>query len=70
MIIAGFEAAFQSMLGTGSSPIAQTPSEVAYTENKLRLLHYLPVVERPGPVPLLIIPAALSLFDPGPRARH
>jgi polyhydroxyalkanoate synthase len=63
MIIVGFEAAFQSMLGTGSSPIAQTPSEVVYTENRLRLLHYLPVVEQPGPVPLLIIPSPLYRYS-------
>jgi polyhydroxyalkanoate synthase len=67
---AGFEAAFRSMLGAGSS-IAQTPCEVVYTENKLRLLHYLPVIERPAPVPLLVVPSLLyrySILDLAPGA--
>src|SRR5690348_9749511 len=61
--MSGFEAAFRSMLGTGSAPIAQTPSEVVYAENKLRLLHYTPVVERPARVPLLIVPSPLYRYS-------
>jgi polyhydroxyalkanoate synthase len=69
--MADFEAAFRSMLGTASGPVAQTPSEVVYAENKLRLLHYLPVVEQPAPVPLLIVPSILyrySILDLVPGA--
>lgn len=69
--MAGFEAAFRSMLGTGSVPVAQTPSEVVYAENKLRLLHYAPVVEQPAGVPLLIVPSLLypySILDLAPGA--
>jgi polyhydroxyalkanoate synthase len=62
-VIAGFDAAFKSMLGTGSTPIAQTPSEVVYAENKLRLLHYLPVIEQPARVPLLVVPSPLYRYS-------
>lgn len=67
----GFEAAFKAMIGTGSAPIAQTPADVVYTENKLKLLHYLPVVEQPAPVPLLVVPSLLyrySILDLAPGA--
>src|SRR6476620_9360649 len=74
-MIAGFDAAFRSMLeGTsvaGGVPVAQTPSEVVYTENKLRLLHYRPVVEQPAAMPLLIVPSLLyrySILDLVPGA--
>jgi polyhydroxyalkanoate synthase len=71
LIVAGFEAAFRAMLGTGSTPIAQTPSEVVYAENKLRLLYYRPVVAQPSPVPLLVVPSPLyrySILDLVPGA--
>jgi len=62
-MMAGFEAAFRSMVGNGTAPIAQTPSEVVYAENKLRLLRYVPVVERPAPVPLLVVPSPLYRYS-------
>src|SRR3990172_8371231 len=37
-----------------------TPHEVNFTENKLRLLHYHPVVEKPHPVPLILIFALVN----------
>jgi poly[(R)-3-hydroxyalkanoate] polymerase subunit PhaC len=37
-----------------------TPHEVVFTENKLRLLHYRPVTEKPYPVPLLMIFALVN----------
>jgi poly(R)-hydroxyalkanoic acid synthase, class III, PhaC subunit len=37
-----------------------TPHEVVFTENKLRLLHYHPVVEKPYPVPLVMIFALVN----------
>src|SRR5439155_22175164 len=61
-----FDAAFNAMLGLQTVPVAQTPADEVYTENKLRLLHYRPVVERPAPVPLLIVPSMINryyLFD-------
>jgi polyhydroxyalkanoate synthase len=49
----------------------QTPSEVVYAENKLRLLRYLPSVDSPSTVPLLIVPSPLyrySILDLVPGA--
>ncbi len=37
-----------------------TPHEVVFTENKLRLLHYHPVVEKPNPVPLIMVFALVN----------
>ena len=77
-MVPGFEAAFRSMLGGDPSPIAQTPSEVVYAENKVRLLHYLPTppeangnAQQVSQVPLLIVPSLLyrySILDLTPGA--
>ncbi len=42
--------------------VAQTPSDVAYTENKLRLLHYRPVTERQYAVPVLLVPSIINRY--------
>src|SRR4051812_45004740 len=70
-MVVGFEAAFRAMLGAGAEPVAQTPSEVVYAEQKLRLLHYRPIVQSPAPVPVLIVPSILyrySILDLAPAA--
>jgi polyhydroxyalkanoate synthase len=61
-LVSGFEGAFKAMIGEGRAPVAQTPSEVVYAENKLRLLHYLPVVSEPAPVPVLVVPSFLYRY--------
>jgi polyhydroxyalkanoate synthase len=53
---------FKAMLGAGPMPVAQTPSDVVATENKLRLLHYHPVAEQSHPVPLLIVPSLINRY--------
>jgi polyhydroxyalkanoate synthase len=66
----GFEAAFRAMVNGEHAPLGQTPSEVVYTEDKLRLLHYVPVrvpgvsqgVPEPAPVPVLIVPSFLYRY--------
>src|SRR4030066_1437373 len=40
--------------------VGVTPHEVVFTENKLRLLHYHPVVEKTHPVPLILIFALVN----------
>jgi len=40
--------------------IGTTPHEVVFTENKLRLLHYSPVVKDPEAVPLILIFALIN----------
>jgi len=43
-----------------SVDVGQTPSEVVYTENKLKLLHYKPLTEQQKPVPILIVYALIN----------
>lgn len=40
--------------------VGTTPREVVFTENKLRLLHYIPVAEKTFPVPLIMIFALVN----------
>ena len=40
--------------------IGTTPHDVVFTENKLRLLHYRPVVKKPEAVPLILIFALIN----------
>ena len=40
--------------------IGTTPHEVVFTENKLKLLHYRPVVKNPSAVPLIMIFALIN----------
>jgi polyhydroxyalkanoate synthase len=65
-MLAHFDATFNALLTLDPRAVAQTPAEVVYTENKLRLLHYRPVVAQPTAVPLLIVPSVLynaSILD-------
>ena len=41
-----------ALLNPPDVEVGVTPHEVIFTENKLRLLHYHPVVEKTNPVPL------------------
>ncbi len=42
--------------------VGTTPSEVAYTEDDMKLLHYKPTVEKPYPVPVLIVYALVNRY--------
>jgi len=42
--------------------VAQTPADVIYTENKLRLLRYRPTIERRHPIPLLLVPSIINRY--------
>jgi polyhydroxyalkanoate synthase len=42
--------------------VAATPSEVVYTEDKMKLIHYIPTVEKPHPVPILIVYALVNRY--------
>lgn len=42
--------------------VGTTPSEVIYTEDKMRLIHYIPVVEKPHPVPVLVVYALVNRY--------
>src|SRR5688500_3910847 len=47
---------------TRSPQIAPTPAEVIYTENKLRLLHYLPRQQATNKIPLLICNSLVNRY--------
>ena len=42
--------------------VGMTPSEVVYTQDDMRLLHYIPVVKKPYPVPVLIVYALVNRY--------
>ncbi|HEX3034654.1 MAG TPA: class III poly(R)-hydroxyalkanoic acid synthase subunit PhaC [Thermodesulfobacteriota bacterium] len=49
-----------ALLNPPEVKVGTTPHEVVYRENKLRLLHYLPVAEKVYPVPLLMVFALVN----------
>jgi polyhydroxyalkanoate synthase len=42
--------------------VGTTPSEVIFSEDKLRLIHYIPTVVNPHPVPILIVYALVNRY--------
>ncbi len=42
--------------------VGTTPSEIIYTEDKMKLIHYIPTVEKPYPVPVLIVYALVNRY--------
>jgi polyhydroxyalkanoate synthase len=42
--------------------VGTTPSEVVYTEDDMKLLHYIPLVKKPYPVPVLIVYALVNRY--------
>jgi polyhydroxyalkanoate synthase len=42
--------------------VGTTPSEVIYTEDRVRLIHYIPTVEKPNPTPVLVVYALVNRY--------
>jgi len=42
--------------------VGTTPSEVIYTEDRVRLIHYIPSVEKPNPTPVLVVYALVNRY--------
>jgi len=42
--------------------VGTTPSEVIYTEDKMKLIHYIPAVAKTHPVPVLIVYALVNRY--------
>ncbi len=57
-IIRGVEILLQS----NEISVGTTPFEVVYTEDDMKLLHYRPTVEKPYPVPVLIVYAFVNRY--------
>jgi polyhydroxyalkanoate synthase len=53
---------FDLLLKAPEISVGMTPSEVVYTQDDMRLLHYTPVVKNPYPVPVLIVYALVNRY--------
>ncbi len=42
--------------------VGTTPSEMIFREDKMKLIHYIPTVEKPHPVPILIVYALVNRY--------
>ncbi len=42
--------------------VGTTPSEIIFSEDKMKLIHYIPTVEKPHPVPILIVYALVNRY--------
>jgi polyhydroxyalkanoate synthase len=42
--------------------VGTTPSEIIFREDKMKLIHYIPAVEKPHPVPVLIVYALVNRY--------
>jgi polyhydroxyalkanoate synthase len=52
--------AFQLLLAPPKVDVGTAPNEVVYQDGKMKLLHYIPQVDEPHPVPILIIYALIN----------
>ena len=43
-------------------PVGTAPSEIVYSEDKMKLIHYVPTVEKPYPIPILIAYALVNRY--------
>ena len=57
-----FKYGMEIFLKTPGFSVATTPSEVVYTEDNMRLIHYIPTVEKPLAVPILIVYALVNRY--------
>ncbi len=42
--------------------VGTTPSEIIFSEDKMKLVHYIPAVEKPYPVPILVVYALVNRY--------
>src|SRR5574337_923667 len=57
-----FLTGMEIMFEESNISVATTPSEIVYTEDDMKLMHYIPTVERPYPVPVLIVYAFVNRY--------
>ncbi|HEY9245416.1 MAG TPA: class III poly(R)-hydroxyalkanoic acid synthase subunit PhaC [Candidatus Methanoperedens sp.] len=57
-----FRLGMELFLGLPDFSVGATPSEIIYTEDKMKLIHYIPTVEKMHPVPILIIYALVNRY--------
>ena len=57
-----FKVGMELFLNPPDFSVGTTPSEIVYTEDKMRLIHYIPTVEKPHPVPMLVVYALVNRY--------
>ncbi len=57
-----FKLGMELFLSPPDFSVGTTPSEIIYTEDKMKLLHYIPTVEKPYPVPVLVVYALVNRY--------
>jgi polyhydroxyalkanoate synthase len=57
-----FKYGMELFLKAPAFSVGTTPSEIIFREDKMRLFHYIPAVEKPHPVPVLIVYALVNRY--------
>lgn len=57
-----FKVGMELFLNPPDFSVGTTPSEIVYTEDKLRLIHYIPTVKKTHPVPILVVYALVNRY--------
>src|SRR3990170_528959 len=57
-----FKHGMEIFLNPPDFSVGTTPSEMIFRDDKMKLIHYIPVVEKPHPVPILIVYALVNRY--------
>ncbi|NJD78676.1 MAG: class III poly(R)-hydroxyalkanoic acid synthase subunit PhaC [Candidatus Methanoperedens sp.] len=57
-----FKLGMELFLSPPDFSVGTTPSEIIYTEDKMKLLHYIPITEKQHPVPVLVVYALVNRY--------
>lgn len=57
-----FLSGFEIFLKLPEISVGSTPHEVVYSEDKMRILHYVPTVEKTHPIPVLMVYALVNRY--------
>ncbi len=57
-----FKLGMELFLSPPDFSVGTTPSEIIYTEDKMKLLHYIPITEKHHPVPILVVYALVNRY--------
>ncbi|MCX9010098.1 MAG: class III poly(R)-hydroxyalkanoic acid synthase subunit PhaC [Candidatus Methanoperedens sp.] len=57
-----FKQGMELFLNPPDFSVGTTPSEIIFCEDKMKLIHYIPTVEKPHPVPILIAYALVNRY--------
>ncbi|MDO8726580.1 MAG: class III poly(R)-hydroxyalkanoic acid synthase subunit PhaC [Candidatus Methanoperedens sp.] len=57
-----FKQGMELMMKPPEFSVATTPSQIIYTEDKMKLIHYIPAVAKTHPVPILIVYALVNRY--------